>query len=153
MATWLVKTEPSTYSIDDFAREKITYWDGVRNYQARNFLREMKKGEKVLVYHSNAKPPSIVGLAIVDSDAEPDPTQFDKKSKYFDPKATAEEPRWFCPKLRFEKKFSSPLGLDQLREESSLEGMVLLQRGSRLSVQPVKAKEFQRITKLAQKGC
>lgn len=148
MSFWLVKTEPDVYSIDDLKRDKVTHWHGVRNYQARNFLRAMKKGEEVLVYHSNAEPPGIVGIATVAREAYPDPSQFEKKSEYFDPKASKENPRWFCPELKFKRKFKQIIPLDELRKIPALKGMVLLQRGSRLSVQPVSEKEWAVIVEL-----
>ena len=102
MQYWLMKSEPDVFSIDDLKKQKQTTWDGVRNYQARNFMmNDMQVGDLVLFYHSNAKPPGIAGLATVSKKAEPDPTQFDKKSEYFDPKATKEKPRWFCVKVKF----------------------------------------------------
>ena len=148
MSYWLVKTEPSTYSIDDLKRDKCTPWTAVRNYQARNFLQAMQVGDEVLVYHSNAEPPGVVGLASVAAAAKPDPTQFEKKSEYFDPKASPDKPRWFCPDLKFVEKFPELIPLDKLRTIAALKGMVLLQKGSRLSVQPVTAAEFRAIVRL-----
>ena len=148
MAFWLMKSEPNTYSIDNLKKDKVTYWDGVRNYQARNFMKEMKKGDLVIFYHSNAKPPAAVGVAKIAKEAYPDPTQFQKQSKYFDPKATKENPRWFCPDVRFVKKFKTELPLEELRSEKKLKDMVLLRKGSRLSVQPVTAAEFKHLEKL-----
>lgn len=148
MAWWLVKTEPDVYSIDDLARDKITAWTGVRNYQARNFLREMKKGEKVLVYHSNAEPSGVVGIATVHREGAPDLTQFDRSSEYFDPKATRENPRWFCPELKFSKKFSGLVSLDALRQNKVLQELLLLRRGSRLSVVPIVERHFEAIVKM-----
>ena len=149
MTYWLIKTEPGDYSIDDLARDKSAIWSGVRNYQARNFLKDMKKGDKLLVYHSNANPSAITGLGEVASEAVPDPTQFDKKSIYFDPKATQENPRWFAPKVKYVAKFSQAIALDKLRAEKRLNGMVLLQKGSRLSVQPVTLEQYKVVTELA----
>jgi predicted RNA-binding protein with PUA-like domain len=137
MSSWLVKTEPDVYSIDDLARDKVTDWTCVRNYQARNLLVEMKVGDDVLIYHSNAEPSGIVGLARVAREARPDKTQFDPKSDYFDPKATRESPRWFCPDLKFVRKFPRQIPLDELRKCKALDGFALLQRGTRLSVIPV----------------
>lgn len=148
MNYWLLKTEPDTFSIDDLAREKITHWDGVRNYQARNFLMEMKEGEQALIYHSNAKPPAVVGRAVISNVAGPDPSQFQKTSPYFDPKATREKPRWFCPQIGFVEKFVRPVSLDRLREEKSLQDMALLQRGSRLSVHRLSEKQFNKLLQL-----
>lgn len=149
MNYWLVKTEPSVYSIDDLQRDKTTPWDAIRNYQARNFLKEMKKGDLVLIYHSNAKPPGVAGVATVTKEAYPDALQFDKKSDYYDPKATKDQPRWFNPDLKFSQKFPELLPLDLLREQSALKDMTLLQKGSRLSVHKLKKSEFTHITKLA----
>ncbi|MCL4140439.1 UNVERIFIED_CONTAM: hypothetical protein GTU68_014156 [Idotea baltica] len=149
MNYWLVKTEPNKYSIDDLKKDKTTAWDEVRNYQARNFLTSMKKGDQVIVYHSNAKPPGIVGLATVTKEAYPDELQFDKKSNYFDPKATKESPRWFSPDLKFKKKFAELVPLDDLRGEKKLANMKLLQKGSRLSVIPVTEAEFDHVLKIA----
>jgi predicted RNA-binding protein with PUA-like domain len=150
---WLVKTEPETYSIQDLADEpkKTTCWDGVRNYQARNFMRDdMKKGDAVLVYHSNANPPAVVGVAKVVREAYPDHTAWDPADKHYDPKSTAENPRWFMVDLKLQKIFKRPLALPELREQKTLESMELLRKGSRLSVQPVTAEEFACIEKLAQ---
>lgn len=147
---WLMKSEPDVYSIDDLERDGSTVWDGVRNYQARNLMRdEMSVGDGVLYYHSNADPPAIVGLARVSKEAHPDPTQFDPESRYYDAKATREKPRWFCVDIEFVGKFAEPLPLPQLREDSKLEGMALLQKGQRLSVQPVTSREWRHVLKLA----
>jgi predicted RNA-binding protein with PUA-like domain len=142
MKYWLVKTEPHVYSIDDLSRDRVTSWTGVRNYQARNFLRQMEVGDMVLVYHSNAEPPGVVGVAEVVSAAKPDPTQFDRASEYFDPAATVVKPRWFSPDLGFAKKLPAMVPLEVLRNTKSLEGLLLLQRGSRLSVIPVSREHF-----------
>jgi predicted RNA-binding protein with PUA-like domain len=144
-----MKSEPDAYSIDDLARDKKTCWDGVRNYQARNLMRdEIKKGDLVLYYHSNAKPPGVAGVAKVVKESYPDHTQFDKKSKYFDPKATEAEPRWFMVDIQLVKKFKTFLPLEELKGVKALDGMVLLQKGSRLSVQPVTKKQYETILKL-----
>ena len=151
---WLMKTEPSTYSIDDLASEKSksTHWDGVRNYQARNFMRdEMKKGDLVLLYHSNAKPPGVVGICTVCKESYPDFTQFDPNDKHFDAKSDPDNPRWFMVDIKLKKKFKQLISLDDLKSIKALEGMVLLQKGSRLSVQPVTRKQFDTIEKLAGK--
>jgi predicted RNA-binding protein with PUA-like domain len=148
---WLMKSEPGVYSIDDLARDKnqTTCWDGVRNYQARNLMRDdMKKGDLVLFYHSNAKPPGVAGVAKVVRESYPDHTQFDKNSKYFDPQATTGEPRWFMVDIQLDRKFNTFLPLDELKSVKALEGMVLLQKGSRLSVQPVTRREFEAVTKM-----
>jgi predicted RNA-binding protein with PUA-like domain len=149
MATWLVKTEPDVFSIDDFARVKVTDWTGVRNYQARNFLMSMEEGDTVLIYHSNAEPPGVVGLGTVHSKAYPDTTQFDPSSEYFDGKASKAKPRWFCPDLKFVRKFARQIPLNELRRTKALEGLTLLQKGSRLSVIPVSDEHFDTIVKMA----
>lgn len=149
---WLMKTEPTTYSIDDLAAEKgqTTCWEGVRNYQARNLLRdEIKKGDRVLFYHSACKEPAVVGTAVVSKSGYPDSFAFDKKSKYFDKKSDPENPTWYMVDVKLDKKFDQPVTLTSLREQKSLKDMVLLQKGSRLSVQPVKKKEFDAVVKLA----
>jgi predicted RNA-binding protein with PUA-like domain len=150
MGHWLVKTEPDVFSIDDFAQHRVTSWTGVRNYQARNFLQSMQVGDDVLIYHSNAEPPCLVGLATVAAPATPDLTQFDPRDEYFDPKATQAAPRWFCPDLRFVRKFKRAVSLDELRTLPALEGLRLLQRGSRLSVVPVEMHHFKLLLKLAE---
>ena len=148
---WLLKSEPEVYSIDHLAKEKTlsTDWTGVRNYQARNYMRDsMKKGDLCLFYHSNAEPPGAVGIVEVSKESHPDPSQFDKKSEYFDPKATKDKPIWFLVSVKFKARFSKMVSLNQIRETKGLENMVLLQKGSRLSVQPVTSKEFELISKL-----
>ncbi len=149
---WLMKTEPSTYSIQDLAKEKkkTTHWDGVRNYQARNFMRDdMKIGDEVLIYHSNADPPAIVGRAKIVKESYPDFTAWDKNDKHFDPKSSPENPRWFMVDIQLVEVFKEPLELPGLKKIKALDGMALLQKGSRLSVQPVKKKELDTIKKLA----
>lgn len=148
MSYWLVKTEPQVYSIEDLQREKVTEWTGVRNYQARNFLKQMAVGDSVLVYHSNAEPPGVVGVASVKTLAAPDSTQFDSTSEYFDPAASMDQPRWFCPKLEFRVRLVQMVTLDALRQNRALEGLVLLQRGSRLSVVPVSEQHYRVIEKM-----
>lgn len=147
---WLVKSEASVYSIDDLQSDRVTIWDGVRNYQARNYLRSMRIGDEVLFYHSNSEPNAVVGLAVVKKVAFADPTQFDSTSEFFEPKASPQEPRWFCPELKFVKKFKRAITLEHLKGRSELKAMALLQPGSRLSVQPVTEKEFKLILKLAE---
>lgn len=146
---WLVKTEPGSFSIDDLARAGVEPWDGVRNYQARNFMRdEMRVGDPVLVYHSNADPPGVVGIAEVASEPYPDPTQFDPSSRYFDPTSDPADPRWILVDMRFVEKLPRLVSLPELRTRPELEGMVLLGR-SRLSVQPVEPAHFDVIVSLA----
>ena len=146
-----MKSEPATFSIDDLIRspDQTTCWDGVRNYQARNFMRSMAIGDQVLFYHSNADPPAVVGIAEVVNTAYPDPTQFDKKDKRYDPESKPSTPRWDMVDIRYVQKFAGPLTLDELRKESTLKRMVLLKKGSRLSVQPVSPLEWRHIVKLA----
>ncbi|MBJ7900335.1 MAG: EVE domain-containing protein [Cyanobacteria bacterium RI_101] len=137
MTYWLLKSEPQTYSVDRLAQEGETLWDGVRNYQARNFLQQMRPGDLSFFYHSNAKPPGIVGLARVLETGVIDPTQFDPQSDYFDPKASLEKPRWQTVKVAFEAKFPEIITLDSLRRRFSSEEFILLKKGNRLSVLPV----------------
>ena len=148
---WLMKTEPSVFSIQDLATQpkKTTCWDGVRNYQARNFMRDMKQGDRVLLYHSNADPPAIVGVARVVRESYPDHTAWDSRDPHYDPKSSEENPRWLMVDIQLEKIFKKPLPLDQLREVPELKEMELLRKGSRLSVQRVTAGEFERVIKLA----
>ena len=148
---WLMKSEPNAFSIDDLARapKQTTSWDGVRNYQARNFLRAMKTGDQVLFYHSNAQPPSVMGIAEVVKTAYPDATQFDQNDAHYDPASVPGQPRWDVVDIRFVRKFDVPLSLDLLRGQASLNGMELLRKGSRLSVQPVKPSEWNEILRLA----
>ncbi len=151
---WLLKSEPDCFSIDDLAREKnkTTCWDGVRNYQARNYIRDdMHKGDKVLFYHSSTNPPGVAGVAKIVKDPYPDFTAFDPKDKHFDPKSRQESPRWFMVDIKLEKKLKRFVSLDELRKIKSLEGMVLLQKGSRLSVQPVTQQQFEIVCQLADK--
>lgn len=151
MKYWLVKSEPEVYSIDSMAKDGTTLWENVRNYQARNFMmNDMKVGDRALFYHSNAKPAAVVGLVEISDSAQPDPSQFNKKSEYFEPKATKEKPMWFCVEVRFREKLDRPVSLDAIKKEKSLGKMVLL-NNSRLSVQPVTEKEFKTIMKLADK--
>lgn len=140
-----MKSEPDAFGIDDLARVGTEPWTGVRNYQARNFMRNgMKPGDGVLFYHSNCNPPGIAGVATVASAAYPDPTQFERKSHYFDPKATREEPRWFNVDVRFERKFKRLLPLEEIRAHADALGdeFALTKRGSRLSVMPVTAPQW-----------
>ncbi|MGZ3722707.1 MAG: EVE domain-containing protein [Bdellovibrionales bacterium] len=150
MNYWLMKSEPDVFSIDDLKERKTSLWDGVRNYQARNFMmNDMKIGDEILFYHSNAEPPGVAGRARVVSTAEPDPTQYDKKSEYFDPKASSEKPRWFAIRAEFVEKFPRLIPLDEIRHTKPLEKMLLIRKGQRLSIQPVQPKEFACICKMA----
>ena len=148
---WLMKSEPEVFSIHDLEREGRTSWEGVRNYQARNFMRDdMQVGDRVLYHHSNADPTGIAGLARVARTAYPDPSARDPKSDYFDPKASDEDPRWFMVDLAFEEAFSRVITMDELRAEPGLEKMLVINR-SRLSVQPVTDKEFEIVVKMARR--
>ena len=149
MKLWLMKTEPDVYSIDDLARDGTEPWEGVRNYQARNSMREMAEGDLVIFYHSNAKPPGAAGVCRVSREAYPDDTQFDKNSKYHDPKSKKEDPRWSLVEVAFVEKFAEPISLQALKDDHALEGMLVTQKGSRLSVQPVEKKHFKRVLKMA----
>jgi predicted RNA-binding protein with PUA-like domain len=146
---WLMKSEPDVYSIDDLGRDGESGWSGVRNYQARNFMRDaMKKGDGVIYYHSSCEVPAIAGLAEVSRESYPDPTQFDKKSEYYDPKSTPENPTWMMVSIRFVKKFHKPLTLTELKKVPALQKMMLVQKGSRLSVQPVQPTEWETVRSL-----
>ncbi|MCQ4348705.1 EVE domain-containing protein [Pseudomonas stutzeri] len=145
MARWLVKTEPSECGIDDFARAPQTpiRWDGVRNYQARNFLRAMAEGDEVFVYHASCKDIGIAGVVRVSRTAYVDPTQFDPQSPYFDAKSTPDKPRWDAVDMVFGRKLARLISLDRLKTLPGLENLPLVQRGSRLSVMPVGEEEWQ----------
>jgi predicted RNA-binding protein with PUA-like domain len=149
MQYWLMKSEPDAFGIDTLKKQKISPWDGVRNYQARNFMRAMAVGDKVLFYHSNAKPSGVAGLAEVARSAYPDLTCIDPGSQYFDPKSTPSAPRWDMVDVRFVRAFRNVLPLDQLRDIPELSDMMLFNR-SRLSVQPIEARHYAVITKLAE---
>ncbi len=151
---WLIKSEPDVFSIDDLesAEDQTTFWDGVRNYQARNTMRDdMKVGDQVLFYHSNAKPPGVAGVCEVVKEGYPDHTAFDPKDKHYDPKSKKSDPTWMMVDVRLVEKFDRLVGLPELKATAELDGMVLLQRGSRLSVQPVTAQHFKKICQLAKK--
>lgn len=142
---WLMKSEPDTFSIDDLQRVGVEPWNGVRNYQARNYMRDgMKTGDGVLFYHSNTAVPGIVGIATISSEAYPDPTQFDPKSDYHDPKSSREEPRWLLVDVAFERKLKRTISLDEIkaRSEQLGEDFALTRRGNRLSVLPVSAAQW-----------
>lgn len=151
---WLLKSEESCFSIHDLekAPDKTTYWDGVRNYQARNFLRDsIKKGDQVFFYHSNSEPTGIAGIAEVVKDGYPDFTAFDPDNDHYDPKSNKKEPTWYMVDVKHVRTLKKPLTLEQLKTISDLKDMVLLQKGSRLSVQPVSEKEWLTILKIADK--
>jgi len=148
---WLLKTEPGTFSFEDLARspDRTTCWEGVRNYQARNLLRdEVRHGDGVLFYHSNAKPPAVVGTAKVARAAYPDPFQFDRRSPYHDPGSDPDDPRWLAIDVRYDRPLPEPVTLPALRAEKALAGMALLRKGNRLSVQPVSAAEWRVVLRL-----
>ena len=151
MNYWLIKSEPDAYSIDDLknAAGRKTHWDGIRNYQARNFMREMVEGDLVIFYHSNAKPPGAAGVGRICRKAYPDDTQFNKKSKYYDAKSKKEDPRWSLVDVEFVEKFGEPISLQALKDDPALDGMRVTQKGSRLSVQPVEKGHFKRVLKMA----
>lgn len=147
---WLMKSEPEDFSIDDLARVQVEPWTGVRNYQARNFMRQMKLGDGVLFYHSNAEVPGVYGLAEVATEAYPDPTQFDRKSKYFDEKSTREQPRWDLVDVRYVRALKRAIALDDIRAQADRlgEDFALIRKGNRLSVLPVTAAQWKIILSL-----
>ena len=150
MHYWLFKTEPGCFSLNDlvFSPEATTSWDGVRNYQARNLMRSMQTGDLGFFYHSG-KNPEIAALVKVVREAYPDHTAQDPKNNHFDPKATPEDPRWYMVDVKLVRRFEPPIPLSKLREQPELDGMELLKRGSRLSVQPVEEKAFRHIMAMA----
>lgn len=146
---WIFKSEPDVFSIDDLKRVKKEPWNGVRNYQARNFMRdEMRPGDEILFYHSSCPEPGVAGIAKVASLSYPDATSWDKKSEYFDPKSPQENPRWFLVDVEFEKKFSNLVSLSQLKTYPELSELLILRNGNRLSITPVSAEEFKFICSL-----
>lgn len=147
---WLMKSEPDSFSIDDLQKVGVEPWNGVRNYQARNHMRQMQVGDGVLFYHSSCAIPAIVGVAKVASVAYPDPTQFDPKSDYFDAKSTREEPRWSLVDVAFERKLKRAIALEEIKQHADAlgEGFALTQRGSRLSVSPVSAAQWKLLLSL-----
>ncbi|MBN2799323.1 MAG: EVE domain-containing protein [Deltaproteobacteria bacterium] len=150
---WLMKTEPTTYSIEDLQRDGVTSWEGVRNYQVRNLMRdEMRRGDKVLIYHSNAKPPGVVGVAEVVREAYPDHHALDPSSHYYAQKATADKNPWVMVDVAFVAQLPRLVSLDELKAAPQLEGMWVLRRGSRLSVQPVDEAHFSAVLALADQG-
>ena len=144
---WLMKSEPGAYSIDDLERDSSTLWDGVRNYKARNNMRAMEVGDEVLYYHSNANPPGVVGIARVCREAYPDPTQFDRRSKYFDAKSTRADPRWWLVDIEFVARLPRLVSLEDVKSDPALAGMELVRYG-RLSVQAVTREEFARVKRM-----
>ncbi|MBI2573490.1 EVE domain-containing protein [Candidatus Woesearchaeota archaeon] len=153
MNYWLFKSEPSTFSIEHLKQcfNQTTSWDGVRNFQARNFLRDQcKKGDMVLFYHSNANPPAAAGVAMVVKEGYVDHTAFDAKDKHYDPKSKREKPTWYMVDLKFVTQFRRPISLDQIKKNSKLNNMVLIKPGTRLSIQPITREEFEEIVKMGQ---
>lgn len=149
MKHWLMKSEPDTFSIDDLAKVGTEPWSGVRNFQARNFMRQMAVGDKVFFYHSSCAVPGVVGIATVASEAHPDPTQFQRKSDYFDEKSTREQPRWDLVDVAFERKLGRTITLDEIRQhDDELGDFALTRRGNRLSVLPVTPAQWKRILAL-----
>jgi predicted RNA-binding protein with PUA-like domain len=154
MRHWLLKTEPGTFSFDDLLRapKKTTGWDGIRNYQARNFLRdEMKQGDQVLIYHSGAEPPAVVGIAEVAREGYADLTQFDPRDDHYDAESTPGAPRWYQVDVKAVRKLKRPVSLQEIRDTKALAKMPLVQRGQRLSVQPVSPAEFDLIVRMGER--
>jgi predicted RNA-binding protein with PUA-like domain len=150
--TWLLKTEPEVYSIDDLARDRKTHWDGVRNYQARNFMRDqMRVGDRILIYHSNTEPPGVAGTARVCREAYPDFTAWDPMHEHYDPKSTSDNPVWLMVDVEFEEKFSHFVAIDELRARPGLKEMLVLKRAMRLSVQPVEPGQFEIIRRMGRR--
>lgn len=149
MAYWLMKSEPDAYSIDDLEKDRVEPWDGIRNYQARNMIRDdMKIGDKAFFYHSSCKVPAVVGIMTIASDAYPDPTQFDPKSEYFDAESPQHDPRWLLVDVAFERKLGRPITLKELKERPGLGNFRLIQRGNRLSIFPVSEEHWNTILDL-----
>ncbi|HWT86527.1 MAG TPA: EVE domain-containing protein [Myxococcales bacterium] len=154
MRHWLLKTEPGVFSFDDLlqAPDQTTGWGGIRNYQARNFLRDqMEEGDRVLIYHSSADPPAVAGLAEVVRAGYPDPTQFDPKDDHYDPESTPAAPRWYQVDVKAVRKLSRAVSLEEIRRTKALAKMPLVQRGQRLSVQPVAPEEYALIVRMGSK--
>lgn len=146
---WLFKSEPETFSIDTLQQQKTSSWDGVRNYQARNFMRdEMRKGDLGFFYHSNCAEPAIVGIVEIVKEAHADITALDPDSKYYDPKSTPENPRWFLVDVKFKQKFNEPITLTQLKNNPKLKNMLILRKGNRLSITPVAEADWQNVLKM-----
>jgi predicted RNA-binding protein with PUA-like domain len=146
MNYWLMKSEPDAFGIDDLKNQKnqTEHWDGVRNYQARNFMRDqMKKGDQIFFYHSNCKQPGIVGIAKVAKEAYPDHTAFDPEAKYYDPKSDPDNPRWFMVDVKFVRKLKRTITLEELKQMPDLEDFPLVRRGNRLSIMPVTKEQWE----------
>jgi predicted RNA-binding protein with PUA-like domain len=150
---WLMKSEPDVYGIDDLERDGATDWEGVRNYQARNYMRDaMRVGDRVLFYHSSTTPPGVAGVGEVARAAAADPSAWDPAGPYFDPKSTPEAPRWVTVRLSFVEQFPAVVPLQTLRDDPRLDGMLVTRRGQRLSIQPVSAPHFRRVLRLGRAG-
>jgi len=150
MRHWLMKSEPGEFSIDDLERVGVEPWDGVRNYQARNFMRDqMTPGDRAFFYHSNCKTPAIVGMMEIAGAAYPDPTAFDPQDPHYDPKSDPDNPTWMLVDVRFVRKLDNPVTLQRMKREAALQGMQLLKRGNRLSVFPVDRPHWERIIQLS----
>jgi predicted RNA-binding protein with PUA-like domain len=145
MAYWLMKSEPDEFSIDDLAANPNSPWDGVRNYQARNFIREMKSGDRVLFYHSSCKVPGVAGIAEITSAPYPDTTAIDPENTYFDPKSTLENNRWTMIDVSHLETFKHPVSLNSIKQQPELASMLLVAKGGRLSVMPVEQEHFEHI--------
>ena len=149
MKFWLIKSEPGSYSIDALKKDGKTYWDGVRNYQARNFMRDsIKKGDFVLFYHSNAEPSGVAGVCRIVKEGYPDFTAWDKKDRHYDPKTNKEKPVWVMVDVEFVEKFENFVELEELKADPKLKGMLVIKRGMRLSVQPVEKAHFDEVRRL-----
>ena len=149
MTYWLMKNEPEDYSIDDLKKDKIEPWDGIRNYQVRNMIRdEMKKGDQAFFYHSNCDIPGIYGIMTINSDAYTDHTAFDKKAKYYDPKSNKDNPTWLMVDVKYKRKLKSVISLTELKSHKQLSTMRVVQKGNRLSITKVSKKEWDFILKL-----
>lgn len=146
---WLMKSEPDAFSIQDLKKRKRSPWDGVRSFMARNQMQAMRVGDLALFYHSSTEPPGVVGLARIVREAYPDHTQFERKSKYYDPRAKKDKPRWFMVDVEFVERFPSMVSLAELKADPALHGMLVVRRGMRLSVQPVEAGHMQHVLALA----
>lgn len=148
---WLMKSEPEAYSFDDLlaTKNQTDHWDGIRNYQARNNMMEMKKGDGVLFYHSSTTPPHVAGIAEVAREAYPDHTAWDKQSGYHDPKSTPENPRWYMVDVHADRKLEAPVTLEELKANPKLKAMRVVQKGQRLSVQPVLKPEIDEVLRMA----
>lgn len=147
MNYWLMKSEPDVYSIDDLAKKGKGTWEGVRNYTARNFMRAMKEGDLVLFYHSSTEPPGVVGVMKIIREAYPDPFQHDAKSEYYDAKSKKDDPRWSAVDVGFVEKLPRQVTLEELKNDPKLEGLIVTQRGTRLSVTPIEKAQFAHIVK------